>query len=144
MVKKTKDNKTNGTNGVKFNEFELTTALRSVEDLMERVLVNFVVLGDTSKAMFEGKDLYGGKIEIGIFKNDLVKFVRSTLNTLVKDIEWTKYGFTFKINNVPVMVRVISRSYKFFDHPDFRFYRTGQYRFANPFELYWKSRFFIA
>ena len=144
MVKKTKDNKTNGTNGVKFNEFELTTALHAVEDLMERVLVKFVVLGDTSKAMFDGADLYGDKIEIGIFKNDLVKFVRSTLNALVKDIEWTDKGFTFKVNNIPVKVKIISKSYKFFEHPDFRFYRTGQYEFANPFESYWKSRHFVA
>lgn len=132
-----------GTNGQKFNEFELMKALHDFEDLMERVLCKFVVLGDTSKAMYEEKELYGDKIEVGIFKNDLVKFVRSTLNSLVKDIEWTKYGFTYKSNGVPIKVRVISRSYKFFEHPDFRFYKTGQYEFANPFYSYWKSRFLI-
>lgn len=135
--------KANGTSGHKFSAGELESALRDFENLMERVLCDYVVLGDVAKAIRDGTDLYGDKVEVGMFKLEVTKFVLSTLKTLLPDIEIGAKGFSYKFHEVPVEVKIIGRKYKFFEHPDFRFYKTGNYKFANPFENYWKARYLI-
>lgn len=135
----------NGMNGVKneINEIKLHKALMFIEDILERAVCPYFILRDTAKSIVDSGELKGKDITVGILKKYITKEVLWTFKSLLKDIKLTDNGFTYLFGEVPIIIKFINKHYKFFDNPDFKWYKAGQYNIANPFERYWKSRFFI-
>jgi hypothetical protein len=129
----------NGKSGVTFSKDQLDKALYDFEDLMERCLCPFILLGKTARNIVDGKWLGGDKIEVGVERKYLTREALSTLKTFLKKKNLLK-GFTYKAGEVPVKVKVINRKYKFFKNKQSKFYMGGMFLVANPFEPYWKSR----
>ena len=120
-----------------------------LDDIMERTLLvnNFLMLGETGKAMFEKRELSGDGLEVGIEKRYLTKEVMSTLRTYRPQAEFTEEGMTYisayEKCDVPIHIKFIKQKYKFFEHPDTVFYLAGNYKIPNPFEKYLKARWLI-
>lgn len=132
---------TNGASGQKFSHEQLYTALMDIEDLMDRLLTPYFLLGATADCVKHDKMLDGDGIDIGIRDKSLTQYVYSILksekNLNQEDIE---NGFEYKVGEVPVRIKVYKRDYSFFKYPDFKVYLYGNYQLANPFDVYWKAR----
>jgi len=114
--------------------------LHHVQDLLDRTLIPFVLLGEVVYRITNNKSLGGIKeIEVGVFQKDLVRERLSSLKTEVGDIT-TDYGFGYKFDRIPIKIKIISRDHKFFDNPDKIFYKSGEYSIPNPIGDYLKVR----
>ena len=133
----------NGANGASFSEDELHKALMFIEDIMERAVVHYMVMRDTAYSIYHEEKLKGREITVGILKKNITKEVLWTFETLLKDIRITERGFIYLYGKIPIVVKFINKHYKFFDCPNFKYYRVGQYEIANPFEKYWNMRYFV-
>ena len=127
-----------------FSIDELNKALFDFEDLMERCLTPFLLLGDTAKDIIDGFMLRGDKVEVGVETKYLTPEVLSTIE-VYKGIKLDKEQgkWEYMVDDVPVVVKLINKKYKFLDNPNTMFYWGGDYRFPNPFDTYYKSRFLI-
>ena len=134
-------NTTSSTSGVKFNHEQLYTALMDAEDLMDRLLTPYFLLGETANAVKHDLSLEGDGIDIGIRDKSLTQYVYSILDSekglKQEDVE---NGFEYLVSGVPVRVKIYTRNYPFFSYPDFKTYLYGNYQLANPFDMYWKVR----
>ena len=115
-------------------------AVHHVQDLLNRTLIPFVLLGELVERIVHNKSIAGIKeIEVGVFQKDLVRERISSLKTEIGDIT-TDYGFGYKFDRIPIQIKIISKDYKFFENPDIIFYKSGEYRIPNPIEDYLKVR----
>ena len=115
-------------------------AVHHVQDLLNRTLIPFILLGDLVERIVNNKSIAGIKlIEIGVFQKDLVRERISSLKTEIGDIT-TDYGFGYKFDRIPIQIKIISKDHKFFENPDIIFYKSGEYRIPNPIEDYLKVR----
>ena len=132
---------TNGQPSREFNDIELMRALYDVQDILERALCQYILLGTTAKSLVEGERLTGDGIYLGVLRRYLTKQVMSTMRIyLPKEFEIREDGFDYKFGDVPIHVKFIDQQYDFFKYLDFRFYMANQYYFPNPFEKYWQAR----
>lgn len=128
-----------------FSIDELNKALFDFEDVMERAMCPFLLLGQTAWDVKSGYMLTGDKVEVGIIKLCLTDMVKDTIKTyrgLDIDKENDK-SFTYEVDKVPVVCKIIRNKYKFFKNPETVFYWGGDYQLPNPMVDYWKSRFVI-
>lgn len=128
-----------------FSVDELNKALFDFEDLMERCLAPFLVLDETANCLNDrGRLLEGDRVSVGIEVKNLTPEVLSTIETY-KGVKLDKEqkSWTYMVDEVPVVVKLIHRKYKFFDNPDKKFYFGGDYLCPNPFDNYYKARFII-
>ena len=134
----------NGESGQIFNHEELYKALRGVEDLMDILLTPYFLLGKTAEDVKNNRQLEGEGIDVGIRNTALTQYVYDILKTNYgfskEDVD---NGFTFKVGEVPVRIKVYKRNYYFFKYPDTAVYEFGSYQIPNPFDAYWKSRFIV-
>ena len=131
----------NGTSGVRFSSEELSKALLDVEDLMDRLLTPYVLLGKTAECVKNDRLLDTEAIEVGIKKTDITQYVRDVIRTYLNvELNNIENGFEYKAGAVPVKVKVYTRNYTFFKYPDTKVYSFGTYLIPNPFEVYWKVR----
>lgn len=133
---------TNGENGKLYSHDDLYTALRDVEDLMDRLLTPYVLLDKTAESVKQNKLLEGDGIDVGIKKTALTQYVYDILKTFLnykkEDIE---HGFFYNArNNVPIRVKVYTKDYDFFKYADRKVYQYGLYDLPNPFDEYWKAK----
>ena len=124
---------------------KLDKALLDAFDLMQRCLLdmNFIVLGDAARCIKERRGLDCNKLEFGIEKRYLTPEVMSTLKEWVKGGQFVDNGFSYVFEGVLVKFKFIKRKYKFFENLDSQVYMPEWYKIANPFDKYWKSRFFV-
>ena len=142
--------KTKKTNGLKFKFTlgQLDNALRMAEEYMERSTIPFFLLGQTLKSVMEKEQVSGDKIEIGIRKQHLTKDTLGMLKMVVPDLVlFSDNGLTtkmeFRVDDVPVEVKVIHKKFKIVENPDKIWYKVTQYRIPNPVDEYWKARHFL-
>lgn len=127
-----------------FSIDELNKALFDFETLMERCLVPFLLLGQTAWDIESGFQLTGDKVEVGVQTKYLTPEVLSTIKTYKNtQLDKTVKSWTYLVDGVPVRVKLIHRNYKFFKHPEMKFYWGGDYQLPNPMADYWKSRFIV-
>ena len=132
------------TNTKEFSVDELNKALFDFEDLMERCLTPFYVMGDSGMGIKEGFLLRGDKVEVGVKASELTDMVLSTIETYkVVKLDKEQKKWTYYVDEVPVEVTIIHRDYNFFKHPESKFYWGGNYLLPNPYDKYYKSRFII-
>ena len=132
----------NGDSGKKsFSHQDLHLAFVNVEDLMDRLLTPYILLGKTADAVKFGRELEGDGIDIGIKQTSLTQYfcsiVDSELHLKREDIE---NGFEYMVGQVPVRIKVYKLDYQFFKFPDTKVYLYGTYLLPNPYEKYWKAR----
>lgn len=123
-----------------FSDTQLMRALYDVQDILERALCSFVLLGDTARALQKEERLSGDGIYIGVMKKHLTKEAMSTIKVYLKDGVITEKGIEYTWDDVPVHVVFITQEYPFFENLDFRFYMANEYKIPNPFDDYWKNR----
>lgn len=122
----------------------LNRGIEGVTDLMERGLVedNILLLGDTARAVVDGKPLYGDCLEVGIERRYVTPLVASVFKQFM-GAEDPYHSFTFNIGKVPVKVKVIQRVYGFFKNKSAVNYDYRWFLVPNPFEKYWKARHIV-
>ena len=121
---------------------QLDTALRKIEDLMDRCQIPMFLLLDTARAVKERRELFGEAVHVGIKANAFTPFNKSMLLTL-QPMEELKSGYFFMEGAVPVYIHIVRRNYRYFDHLDFEFYNVTEFYLPNPFDAYWKARHLI-
>ena len=135
--------------GEVFNSAKLSPALLYIEDILQRALVPFQVVGKAGLDLYNNLGLEADGVDIAILRNDLPLEASKTLtayldNEFSNDFDKYTKSFTFDYSGVPVRVKVIEGDYDFFKNPDFRFWMATQYKIPNPFMSYWEKREEIA
>lgn len=126
-----------------YGEDDLNAALQHVQDMLDRITVPYVILGDAVEGIVKRGNLSGvKKIEVGIEQRYLVPEMISSLKTQMGDIK-TDYGYGYMFDGIPVEIKVIKRKYKFFEHPDTVIFRMQDYRIPNPIDDYLKARWIV-
>ena len=127
----------------KNDEESVNLALQHVQDIMDRIGIPYLLLGDVVDGITKRNSLSNvEKVEIGIEQRYLIPEVISSLKTLMGDIK-TDYGYGYLFDKIPVEIKIIKRRYKFFEHPDTVIYRRQDYRIPNPVDGYLKARWII-
>ncbi len=123
---------------------EINAAMRYIYDQMERcVIPDYIILGDAARAVNDGEQIKEPLIEIGIREKEFTKEVLSLFLEWGYKYDGEKNEWTHDMDGVKIVFKIIKRNYKFFAHLDSKFYDVDEYHVANPFDLYWKSRFLI-
>ena len=127
-----------------FSVDELNKALFDFEDVMERAMCPFLLLGQTAWDVKSGYMLRGDKVEVGIqikyLTPEVLSVIKSYKNT---DLDLHVKRWTYLVEGVPIIVSLIKRNYKFFKNPETKIYWGGDYKLPNSMVDYWKARFII-
>jgi len=117
-------------------------ALYFVEDIMQREMVPFVLLGEVAESVVNDLDReVSAPIEIGVQKTHYTEYARSTFRMfLPPDTEYTDKKISFIHMDTPVVIKIIHRKYKVFESPDQVFYRLTHFKIPNPFASYLKIK----
>lgn len=127
----------------KFDEESVNMALQHVQDLLDRVTVPYVLLGDVVEGIVKKGSLSGvNKVEVGIEERYLIPEIISSIKTLMGDIK-TKSGYGYFFDKIPVEIKIIKKRYKFFEHPDTVIFKMQDYRIPNPIDDYLKARWIV-
>lgn len=120
-------------------------AIYFVEDIMDRALANYVVLGETAKQMMDNPDSSPeGVLEFGILKKDYTKYAQGVLKTyLPKDAVFTERKITFEVNGSQVIIRILNKKHGVLLNPDTIHFKVAVFQIPNPFEGYWKIKNFV-
>ena len=128
---------------ITFSHDQLWKALRSGVDFLEQLTIPGFVVGDTSRSVYDNKDLSGDKVTFGITEPEYKESTKSMAKTLRPDIEMTEDEMRYEVDGVPVIFKVIHRKYEFLKNLDKKFYQYDDYLVPNPFEKYFKSRYIV-
>jgi hypothetical protein len=124
-------------------EDSLLKALEHVEDIMDRIGIPHMLLGEVAEKVYKDQSLAGiKKIEVGIQEKYLIPEMISSLKTLAGDIK-TPYGYGYNFDKIPVEIKIIRRHYHFFEHPELVIYRMQDYWLPNSMDTYLKARWII-
>ena len=117
-------------------------ALYFVEDIMERCMTPFVLLGQTAYNIKNNLDQdLNVPIEIGIKRQHLTEYSRNTMKMfLPPDTKWGKKAITFEHLGVLVTMKIIDKKWSFLSNPNHVYYKITQFKVPNPFDKYWKAR----
>ena len=117
-------------------------ALYFLEDVMERSLITFFLLGETARTVIENLDQDPTTaIEAGIKRTEYTEYAKSTLKMfLPSDTVYGKKAIKFDWQGTPVTIKIIDRKYGFLNNLDSVFYKITSFRIPNPFKKYWKVR----
>lgn len=123
-----------------FTHEQLSDALLYAEDLLERSMIPFMLLGETAEALFlfEAPVFEGNLVHIGVLKRHLTDSTYSTLKSLAKEYYADDNIFKFEYKGVPIEIDIIHNQYPFFQNLDSKFYALTTFRIPNPFEEYYK------
>jgi len=132
----------NTANIKKFTYPSAESALYFLEDVFERALIPFFLLGDVARSVVDNRDMaVTDPIEIGILRKHYTEYARSTLPMfLPPDAKIGRKNITFTWDSTPVSVRVIDDHFSFLQNTDQVFYKITTFKIPNPFEEYWTNR----
>ena len=128
-----------------FDPILLREALFHVQEMMERALIPFFVLGTTGRHLYKNEETLKGdeEIRVGIKKAELTKEALSTLKSFIPGIDVSEYQLSYEYSGVPVIIDVIHTDYQVFKHPDTRYFYISEFKIPNPWGDYWERRDFI-
>lgn len=128
------------TNTSKFSSTE--PALYFLEDIMERAMIPFFLLGKTAQTVRENLDVDPiDPIEAGIKRTDYTEYAHSTLKMfLPTDTVFTKKAIKLEWQGTPITIKIIDKKWAFIQNLDSVFYKLTSFRTPNPFSAYWKIR----
>jgi hypothetical protein len=123
---------------------ELTDALLFTQDILERAMIPFIVLGETASAILSADipTLYGQVIHLGVMERHLTLSTLQTVKDLLTNYHIEYYIddniISFGYKNVPIEIDIIHGDYAFLNNPDSRFFNLTEFRVPNPFDEYLK------
>ena len=127
----------------KLTHDQLWSALRDIEDLLDRCMLPGFVMGETARCVVNDIPLEGEGVEIGLRKAEWSDQVKGMFKTLRPQMAVGEAGAFYLVGEVPVVVRIIASDYEFLKNMNKHAYQAGDYLVPNPFELYFESRFSI-
>lgn len=119
---------------------ELNLALMDIEDVMERAMCPYFLLGETARCVYKHEDLHGDSIEVGVLDTSLTKEVLSVFKQYIGEITTDLKTITYIWNGVTISIRIVKQNYTFLKNPQDGFYNFGDYKLPNSFEDYWPWR----
>jgi hypothetical protein len=129
-----------------YNNEQLTKALFSFQDLMERVNCPFMPLKNTAKEVYDDGKLTD-EVHVGILSNEWTKQRQGMFNILLENMdiknETTGNKIRLEFDGVPVNLTIIKRKYKFFEKPEIRFFGVNEFLLPNPLDKYLKAQYLI-
>jgi len=127
---------------LKFTHQQLHDALMYAQDVLERSMITFVLLGNTARQVMshELPSFSEEFVHIGVQERYLTKACLSIFKSLVYNPTVSQDTIHFLSNGVPVKIDIIHGKYEFFDHPDVRFYAITEFMLPNPFDRYWEVK----
>lgn len=120
----------------------LLAALFRAQDILDRAIIPFIVLGEVSYQIKNNQPLEANKISIGILKRHATESGTSLLSTIDPAIEQLTDGWRLVHNEVPVTIKIIEKEHPVLRNPDIVFYKYDTFCIPNPFEKYWKGNHF--
>lgn len=126
-----------------FGHDKIDNALLAVQDSCSRCVMPFMLLEGIAKQMRENVPFKLKEITLGVKEKDFTKFAKSIFTMLHPEAEVTPDYIFLRVDGVPVIIWIIHRKYKFFERPDFLWYKRTEFLIPNPFDKYWKARFLI-
>jgi hypothetical protein len=120
---------------------DLHDALLWIQDILERCSIPFIVGGELAKQMLKESDpsLSGDRVELYVYDRYLTDSTSSFLKTFL-NLKEVDSVIETKYKDVPITIKILDKTYPFFDNPDTRFYYVTEFRFPNPFSEYWKEK----
>lgn len=123
-------------------------ALFFVEDIFDRCMTPFFLLGETAREIVDSKNRSPldpldthELVEVGMKRNHYTEhFVRTAKMFLPVGAVWSKNKIEFEHLGTPVVIRIINKNFKVFDNPDTVHYKITTFKIPNPFSTYWKQR----
>ena len=123
-------------------------ALLFVEDIFDRCMTPFFLLGDTAREVVDNKNRNPLEpidthhpVEVGIKRTSYSEYLVNTMKMfLPPDTVWKKDSVEFMHLDTPVIIRIINRKFTFLNHLDTIHYKITTFKIPNPFEKYWKQR----
>ena len=119
---------------------ELLKGLYFVFDLFSRSNTPFFLLGDTAKAVIENKSLSGDKVEVGVRKVEYQDRPFGIMQAFHQAESFTDNEILYKIDNIPVVVKVIDSLDPMFMATNTVMYQHEFFNIPNPFKEYWEKR----
>lgn len=136
-------NKTLNQGPATFKHDQVSQALLDIQDTLERAMTPFVLLEGVAKQLYEEQPFELKEITIGIKEKDWTRYGSTTFKMLRPEAEFSNDSVYLSTSGVPVIIWIIHKNYKFFDHPDFKWFARTEFYIPNPFANYWKARFLI-
>lgn len=128
-----------GGDGTRLSEIALERALCDVEDLLQRALVPFTLLGETARSIGLHDFIKGDKVHVGVRSLDLPKTAIDTIEQM-QPITWNESGFTYDSKDgVPIVVDVLKERIPFVENAEYVFYHASEYKIPNPLKGYLES-----
>ena len=125
----------------KFTHEQLEKALFEVEDLMDRCVMDFIVIGELGRQIVNNApSLDVDKVIICVLKKDFTEYAHSTIKSFRPDAVIKKRKVSLMMGDVPVDIKIVHNDYQFFEYPDSVFYSVTQFLIPNPFSAYWEER----
>lgn len=128
----------------KATEQDFIDAFFYMEQIFEGAVLPQLLIEDTAMRLQFDRTMVGAeKIQFGITDRSLNKYAMSTMKTMLGDAWNVKDNhdhvtINTEHNGIPIEIKIIPHS-KFFDHPDFFYYGSGEYRLPNPIKEYVES-----
>lgn len=126
-----------------FDHYEIHEALLWIDDVLERGLIRWVLVGDVAKQIY-GQDnptLIADRIEIMVLRKYLTDSGRSMSGTWLpglKDEHATEIRTDYE--GVPIYIKIIDEDPGYLGNPDKKFYYISDIYLPNPFEEYLNDR----
>lgn len=126
----------------------LEKALQHVEDMFDRCVCPFFLLGETLRSITQDNQIKGNKVELGVKVKQLtpevlVTFTSPDFSTNLTDFIHNDKMLSYKVEGVSVEIKIIHKKFKCLDNLDSLLYKWGDYLIPNPLEDYWKVKGFI-
>jgi len=135
---------TNGKAKEPIREDKVNEAMWTVDEILERCTLPYVVLGQAAYDIKHGKTPSGERIVFGILKQHAVPSQTSLLPVLLKDVniydvEILTDGWRIFTNGVTILIRIIPKKFPTLLDPDTVVYNNWWWRLPNPFNAYWEG-----
>lgn len=121
---------------------DLVSTLEHIDDVFDRALTPYVLLGDTGKGLFEAGDpfAFSDDLHIGIRKSHFYDYNERTLREYLVGAEYEEDSIYYVHNGVTVYIDLLQDS-KFIEYPETHVFMYMNLALPNPFMEYYKEEF---
>ncbi len=141
MRMKGKQSKTISKNGPSFEA--LDKALNHAEEMFDRCVCPFFLMGKTLKGACENEQIKGDKVELGVMARYVTPEVLSTFtspdfSTHLDDFKLSENKIEYKVEGVPVEIKIIHKHYGCLANPNTMVYKFADFKIPNPLGTFYK------
>ena len=115
-------------------------ALLYIEDMLDRSLIDFVLIGKTAKEVVANEAELSTPLKIGVLKKNWTESGIGMLKMLIQEATFNEKSVTLEHEDVPIQIKIIQGNYKNLQNPDKVFYNVTEFSIPNPFKNYYLYR----